>query len=48
MLRWVPVGLYAIAQKAVEVGNNVIQGKKPEFSEILIPVKLVTQDNLNN
>ncbi|MEH2178077.1 ABC transporter substrate-binding protein [Nostoc sp.] len=36
-----------MAQKAVEIGNNLIQGKKPSDSEILIPVKLVTRDNLS-
>ncbi|MEH2290463.1 ABC transporter substrate-binding protein [Nostoc sp.] len=36
-----------MAQKAVEIGNNLIQGKKPSDSEILIPVKLVTKDNLS-
>ncbi|MEH2165625.1 MAG: substrate-binding domain-containing protein [Nostoc sp.] len=37
----------AMAQKAVEIGNDLIQGKKPSDSEILIPVKLVTRDNLS-
>ncbi|MEH2072331.1 MAG: ABC transporter substrate-binding protein [Nostoc sp.] len=36
-----------MAQKAVEIGNDLIQGKKPSDSEILIPVKLVTKDNLS-
>jgi ribose transport system substrate-binding protein len=40
-----PAGM---AQKAVQVGNEIVQGKKPESSEILIPVKLVTRDNLNS
>jgi len=38
-----PAGM---AQKAVEVGNDVIQGKKLSNSEILVPVKLVTRENL--
>ncbi|MFN6500186.1 MAG: ABC transporter substrate-binding protein [Nostoc sp. DedQUE01] len=37
-----------MAQKAVEVGNDVIQGKKLSNSEILVPVKLVTRDNLGS
>ncbi|MGV0102600.1 hypothetical protein NSTCB13_01133 [Nostoc sp. DSM 114160] len=38
----------AMAQKAVQIGNDIIQGKKPESSEILIPVKLVTRENLSS
>jgi ribose transport system substrate-binding protein len=37
---------YLMAQKAVEVGYNVLQGKKPEQETILIPVKLITRDNV--
>ncbi|WZF18145.1 ABC transporter substrate-binding protein [Nostoc sp. UHCC 0302] len=40
-----PAGM---AQKAVQVGNDVIQGKKPESTEIMIPVKLVTRENLSS
>ncbi len=40
-----PVGM---AAKAVDVGNDIIQGKKPESPNILIPVKLVTQDNVSS
>ncbi|MBD2519472.1 ABC transporter substrate-binding protein [Nostoc sp. FACHB-973] len=40
-----PAGM---AQKAVEVGNDVIQGKKLSNSQILVPVKLVTRDNLGS
>ncbi|WP_335226894.1 ABC transporter substrate-binding protein [Nostoc sp.] len=40
-----PVGM---AQKAVQIGNDIIQGKKPESSEIMIPVKLVTRENLSS
>lgn len=36
-----------MAQKAVEIGNDVIQGKKPSHPEILIPVNLVTRENLS-
>ncbi|MBP5976427.1 ABC transporter substrate-binding protein [Brasilonema sp. CT11] len=39
-----PAGM---AQKAVEIGNDVIQGKKPSHSQILIPVNLVTRENLS-
>ncbi len=37
---------YAMAQKAVEVGYNIMQGKKPEQNKILIPAELVTRDNV--
>ncbi|MBD2681060.1 MULTISPECIES: ABC transporter substrate-binding protein [Nostoc] len=40
-----PAGM---AQKAVEVGNDIIQGKKLSNSQILVPVKLVTRDNLGS
>ncbi|MFN6568794.1 ABC transporter substrate-binding protein [Dendronalium sp. ChiSLP03b] len=40
-----PAGM---AQKAVEVGNDVIQGKKLESPNILVPVKLVTRENLSS
>ncbi len=40
-----PAGM---AQKAVEVGNDVIQGKKLSNSQILVPVKLVTRENLGS
>jgi ribose transport system substrate-binding protein len=38
---------YAMAQKAVEVGYDMMQGKKPENDTILIPVKLITRDNVD-
>ena len=38
---------YAMAQKAVEVGVDVMKGKKPEKDLILIPTKLITRDNVN-
>ena len=38
---------YAMAQKAVEVGYAIMQGKKPEKDLILIPVKLITRDNVD-
>jgi ribose transport system substrate-binding protein len=37
---------YTMAQKAVEIGYDVMQGKKPEKDLILIPVKLITRDNV--
>jgi len=37
----------AIAQKAVEVGYDIMQGKKPEKNIILIPARLITRDNVN-
>jgi ribose transport system substrate-binding protein len=37
---------YTMAQKAVEVGYGLMQGKKPEKDLILIPVKLITRDNV--
>jgi ribose transport system substrate-binding protein len=39
---------YVMAQKAVEVGYDVLQGKKPEEETILIPVKLITRDNVGD
>jgi ribose transport system substrate-binding protein len=38
---------FLMAQKAVEAGYDVLQGKKPEQETILIPVKLITRDNVN-
>ncbi len=40
-----PAGM---AEKAVEIGNDLIQGKKPESREVLIPVNLVTRENLSS
>ncbi|MBW4566153.1 MAG: ABC transporter substrate-binding protein [Mojavia pulchra JT2-VF2] len=40
-----PAGM---AEKAVEIGNDVIQGKKPSNPNILVPVKLVTRENLSS
>ncbi len=37
---------YAMTEKAVEIGYNVLQGKKPENALILVPVKLITRDNV--
>jgi ribose transport system substrate-binding protein len=37
---------YAMAQKAVEAGYDILQGKKAEKNIILIPVRLITRDNV--
>ena len=37
---------YYIAQKGVEIGNEILQGKKPENLTTLVPSKLVTRDNV--
>ena len=38
---------YAMAQKAVEVGYGILQGKPPAEKVTLIPTELVTRDNVN-
>jgi ribose transport system substrate-binding protein len=38
---------YTMAQKAVEIGYNLMQGKKPEQALTLIPVELITKDNVS-
>ena len=38
---------YVMAQKAVEVGNDILNGKKPDQPLILIPVDLITKDNVD-
>ncbi len=49
-------GLYAatatqsprgMTQKAVQVGNDILHGKKPSNPNILIPVQLITRDNVD-
>lgn len=49
-------GLYAatatqsprgMTQKAVQVGNDILHGKKPSNPNILIPVQLVTRENVS-
>jgi ribose transport system substrate-binding protein len=37
---------YTMAEKAVEVGYGIMNGKKPEKDMILIPVELITRDNV--
>lgn len=39
---------YKIAQIAVEIGYGVMNGKKPEKQEVLLPSKLVTRDNVKD
>ncbi|MBW4670202.1 MAG: ABC transporter substrate-binding protein [Cyanomargarita calcarea GSE-NOS-MK-12-04C] len=36
-----------MTQKAVQVGNDILHGKKPSSANILIPVKLITRDNVS-
>jgi ribose transport system substrate-binding protein len=38
---------YAMAQKGVEVGYAILQGKQPAEKVILMPSELVTRDNVN-
>ncbi|MDF0554386.1 ABC transporter substrate-binding protein [Kamptonema sp. UHCC 0994] len=38
---------FRMAAKAVEVGNDILKGKKPAETTILIPVKLITRENVN-
>jgi ribose transport system substrate-binding protein len=38
---------YAMAQKAVEVGYAILQGKPPAETVLLIPTELVTRDNVD-
>lgn len=38
---------YTMAEKAVSVGYDVMNGKKPESPTILIPVRLITKENVN-
>ena len=37
---------YAMAAKSVEVGYNIMQGKKPDQPTVLVPTKLITRDNI--
>jgi ribose transport system substrate-binding protein len=36
-----------MAAKAVEVGSDILKGNKPADPNILIPVTLITRDNVN-
>jgi ribose transport system substrate-binding protein len=37
---------YAMAQQAVDVGVKVLNGERLEAQTVLIPVQLVTRDNV--
>jgi ribose transport system substrate-binding protein len=39
---------YAIAQKAVEIGQEIINGKKPANAMTLLPSTLITRDNVKD
>lgn len=39
-----PLGM---TKKAVQVGNDILHGKKPDNPNILIPVRLITRDNVS-
>ena len=39
---------YVIAQKAVEVGYEIMNGKKPAEPMILLPSTLITRDNVGD
>lgn len=39
-----PLGM---TRKAVQVGNDILHGKKPANPDILIPVKLITRENVS-
>jgi ribose transport system substrate-binding protein len=38
---------YRMAEMAVEVGQKILQGEKPEQDTILIPAELITRDNVD-
>ncbi len=37
-----------IAQKAVEIGQDIINGKKPANQMLLLPSTLITRANIND
>jgi ribose transport system substrate-binding protein len=39
---------YSMSGKAVEIGNDILNGKKPEQALTLIPVDLITKENVNS
>lgn len=39
---------FAMAQKAVEVGHALLQGRKPATDPLLVPVKLITRENVSS
>jgi ribose transport system substrate-binding protein len=38
---------YSMGEKAVEIGYNIMKGKKPEQELTLVPVDLITKDNID-
>lgn len=38
---------FRMAETAVEVGNKILQGQRPAEPKVLVPVKLITKDNVN-
>jgi ribose transport system substrate-binding protein len=38
---------YTMAEKAVEIGYNIMNGKKPKQQLTLIPVEFITKENVN-
>jgi ribose transport system substrate-binding protein len=38
---------YSMGEKAVEIGYNIMNGKKPDQELTLLPVDLITKDNIN-
>ena len=38
---------FTMAAKAVDIGNNILNGKKPEQTLTLIPVDLITKENVD-
>ena len=38
---------YAMGQKALEIGQGILAGKKPESSSILLSPQLITRDNVD-
>ncbi|MBD1911436.1 ABC transporter substrate-binding protein [Leptolyngbya sp. FACHB-16] len=38
---------FKMAETAVDVGNNILQGNPPAEDRVLVPVQLITQENVN-
>lgn len=38
---------FRMAETAVEVGNDILQGNPPDDEKVLVPVQLITQENVN-
>lgn len=39
---------FTMAMRGVEIGNEILQGKKPEKTTVLLPPELVTRDNVGS